>query len=344
MELGIFLPISNNGWIVSKSSPQYKPTFELNKRVTQLAESLGFDFVFSMARWKGYGGETEHWDHNLESIGLMCGLAPVTERVKLFATVHPTTINPAVAAKMIATLDDISDGRAGFNIATGWDRDELARFGAWPVDDYAAVRYDYAEEWLQIAKELWETGRCTFKGKYFEMDDAISLPKPKRQIPIFNAGMSPRGLAFSARYADTSFVMAVEPERVRKFADMLTEHAPEGSRIKLAAVCTIVPAPTDEEAHARVADYKGNADLGAVTEFIRRTTGASATADQAAENTKQQAFFLPSLVGSPESIAEQMRVFSESGVDVFLLTFPDFVEDLEFFGQEILGLLTEARV
>jgi pyrimidine oxygenase len=140
VELGVFLPISNNGWIVSKTSPQYKPSFELNRAVTQKAESFGFEFVLSMARWRGYGGETEHWDHSLESISLMSGLAAVTERIELYATVHPTTINPYVAAKMIATFDDISGGRAGLNIASGWDRFELSSFGAWPGDEHYRER------------------------------------------------------------------------------------------------------------------------------------------------------------------------------------------------------------
>jgi pyrimidine oxygenase len=54
----------------SKTSPQYKPSFELNKDVSQLAERIGFDYVFSMAKWGGLDGETEYWNYTLESLTL----------------------------------------------------------------------------------------------------------------------------------------------------------------------------------------------------------------------------------------------------------------------------------
>src|ERR1044071_8086585 len=87
MEIGVFIPIGSNGWLVSTPSPQYKPSFELNKQTTLNAERYGLDFVLSMIKLRGFGGKREFWDHNLESFTLMAGLAAITERIKLFATV-----------------------------------------------------------------------------------------------------------------------------------------------------------------------------------------------------------------------------------------------------------------
>ena len=78
MDIGVFIPIGNNGWLISTSSPQYRPTFELNKQVVQKAEHYGFDFALSMIKLRGFGGKSEFWDHNLESFTLMAGLAAVT--------------------------------------------------------------------------------------------------------------------------------------------------------------------------------------------------------------------------------------------------------------------------
>src|SRR5918996_1427616 len=50
MDIGVFIPIGNNGWLISTSSPQYKPTFELNKQIVQRAEDYGFDFALSMIK------------------------------------------------------------------------------------------------------------------------------------------------------------------------------------------------------------------------------------------------------------------------------------------------------
>jgi pyrimidine oxygenase len=344
VDLGIFLPISNNGWIVSTTSPQYKPSFELNKTVTLKAEALGFNFVFSMARWFGYGGATEHWDHNLESISLMAGLAGVTETIDLYATVHPTAINPAVAAKMIATLDDISGGRAGLNIATGWDKVELASFGVWPGDEYYDRRYDYAEEWLSVARALWKDGRCTFDGEFLQMKDVLSLPKPGREIPVINAGMSSRGLEFSAKCADTSFVMVRDEEDARTLSARIREQAKASgstSPVKMAAVFTVVAAETDEEAHAIVEHIRAGADAEAIGEMVARGSGTGAAPAATLENVRQRAFQLTLLVGSPTTVAQQMRRLEAAGVDTFLLTFPDFVADLDFFGREVLPLIEQ---
>ena len=73
MDVGVFIPIANNGWLISKASPQYHASFALNRDVTLLAEKYGFEFALSMIKLRGFGGETEFWDHALESFTLMAG-------------------------------------------------------------------------------------------------------------------------------------------------------------------------------------------------------------------------------------------------------------------------------
>ena len=99
VDIGVFIPIGNNGWLISTNSPKYMPTFELNKAVVQKAESYGFDFALSMIKLRGFGGKTEHWDYNLESFTLMAGLAAVTSKIKLFASSAILTLPPAIVAR-----------------------------------------------------------------------------------------------------------------------------------------------------------------------------------------------------------------------------------------------------
>src|ERR1700733_6680807 len=134
LELGVFLPIGNNGFLMSKSAPQYPPSFEMNRQITVLAESLGFDYVFSMSKWRGFGGATHFWDSTLESLSLMTGLAAVTSRIGIIATIQPVLFPPGVAAKMAATIDDLSNGRLGLNIVTGAFLDEFDQMGVLPPD------------------------------------------------------------------------------------------------------------------------------------------------------------------------------------------------------------------
>src|SRR5712672_4424470 len=103
MDIGVFIPIGNNGWLISTNSPQYRPTFDLNKQIVQKAEHYGLDFALSMIKLRGFGGKSEFWDHNLESFTLMAGLAAATSRIRLYATVPTLAVPPAIAARMCST-------------------------------------------------------------------------------------------------------------------------------------------------------------------------------------------------------------------------------------------------
>ena len=92
MDLGIFIPIANNGWIMSANSPQYMPSFHLNRTIAAKAEAYGFNFLLSMVKLRGFGGQTEFWDHNLEPFTLMAGLAAVTDAspaLRVGGVAHP---------------------------------------------------------------------------------------------------------------------------------------------------------------------------------------------------------------------------------------------------------------
>src|SRR5271170_1284112 len=105
MQLGVFIPIGNNGWLISTTSPQYKPSFDLNRTVVEKAERFGFDFALSMIKLRGFGGRSEFWDYNLESFTLMAGLAAVTSKIRLFASTAILTLPPAIVARMATTID-----------------------------------------------------------------------------------------------------------------------------------------------------------------------------------------------------------------------------------------------
>src|ERR1700675_3096002 len=94
MEIGVFIPIGNNGWLISSTSPQYTPSYDLNREIVQRAERHGFDLAMSMTQLRGIGGKSRRWDENLESFTLMAGLPAVTSRIELYATVAVLTLPP----------------------------------------------------------------------------------------------------------------------------------------------------------------------------------------------------------------------------------------------------------
>ncbi|END0941553.1 pyrimidine utilization protein A [Escherichia coli] len=228
MKIGVFVPIGNNGWLISTHAPQYMPTFELNKAIVQKAEHYHFDFALSMIKLRGFGGKTEFWDHNLESFTLMAGLAAVTSRIQIYATAATLTLPPAIVARMAATIDSISGGRFGVNLVTGWQKPEYEQMGIWPGDDYFSRRYDYLTEYVQVLRDLWGTGKSDFKGDFFTMNDCRVSPQPSVPMKVICAGQSDAGMAFSARYADFNFCFG-------KGVNTPTAFAPTAARMKQAA-------------------------------------------------------------------------------------------------------------
>jgi pyrimidine oxygenase len=230
MDIGVFIPINNNGWIISATSPQYMPSFELNRQVVQKAEAFGLDFALSMIKLHGFGGETEFWDHGLESFTLMAGLAAVTSRIRLYASVAVLTIPPAIVARMTSTISDISNGRFGVNIVSGWHKIEYSQMGLWPGDDYFGHRYDYSTEYARILRELWETGQSDMKGTFFQMDDCKLSPRPAQPIKMVAAGQSDRGMEFAAQYCDFNFAFGEGVNTPTKGAAVparMLEHGPQ---------------------------------------------------------------------------------------------------------------------
>src|SRR5258708_9235148 len=108
MQLGVFIPIGNNGWLISTTSPQYKPSFDLNKTVVRKAEGFGFDFALSMIKLHGFGGKSGFWDYNLESFTLMAGLASVANPPPVFPPLPVLTIPSAINPRQRHTLQLLS--------------------------------------------------------------------------------------------------------------------------------------------------------------------------------------------------------------------------------------------
>src|ERR1700750_3036377 len=351
MEVGVFVPIGNNGWLISETSPQYMPSFALNKAVTQAADRYGLDFALSMIKLRGFGGKTQFWDHNLESFTLMAGLAAVTSRIKLFATAATLTVPPAIAARMASTIDSISHGRFGLNLITGWQKPEYSQMGLWPGDEYFSRRYEYLSEYVQILRELWETGVSNRRSEFFQMDDCRVSPKPEGEMKIICAGQSEAGMAFSAKYADYNFCLGKGVNTPTAFAPtaakLLQANAKTGRNVTSYALFMIIADETDEAAFAKWERYKAGADTEALA-WLTQQSGADKSPDtnvrQLADPTSAVNLNMGTLVGSYASVARMLdEIDTVPGAEGVLLTFDDFVKGVEAFGTRIQPLMTSRR-
>jgi len=350
MQLGVFLPIGNNGWLISVTSPQYKPTFDLNRTIIEKAERFEFDFAMSMIKLHGFGGLSGFWDYNLESFTLMAGLASVTSRIQLFATCAVLTVPPPIAARMAVTIDSISHGRFGINIISGWQRREYSQMGLWPGTEHYRSRYEYCAEYVTIMRELWRTGRSNFKGSFFEMDNCRCLPMPSAHIPIICAAQSDHGTRFAARYADYNFCGSGgvnEPTRVAGSISRLVAATEETKRRCGALVLQMVIADeTDAAAMEKWEHYVAGTDVQALA-YRDGQAEDDPNPDPYSQANKRRTLGIDKLptnqgvlVGSYASVARMLdELATVPGVQGVMLTFDDFVVGMEQFGTRILPLM-----
>ena len=336
-DFGLFLPIANNGMIAS-TAHQYMPTFALNKSIALVADQLDYNFIFSMTKWRGYGGSTQHWDYAKESFSLMSGLAAITNRIQLVASVALPTLHPAVAARMATTLDDISDGRLIVNIVTGWNKLEYSQMGLWPGDAYYGYRYDYATEYVEVLRRLWDEGRVTFDGRYFQLQDCVCLPKPSRPIPLISAGQSEKGMRFAAKWAEYNFVVG-DVKTAGHFAARSAEYAAEvGRHLATYVLVAVVAEETDREATAVADRLAETVDLEAVEKW--RALAAADTAGTVSTTHKADVFMgTTHVIGSYERVAAYFDELSHVGIRGAAIFFPDWESDVRKFGENVIPLV-----
>ena len=223
--------------------------------------------------------------------------------------------NPALLAKMGATLQFLSGGRFILGIGAGGNAEEYRAYGY----DFppGGVRVEQLEETLQIIKALWTEETATFAGQYYHVIDAHCEPKPDPLPLVMVGAFKPKMLRLTAKYADWWNVSSTGIEGYRRMAEECERACAEVGRDPATLRRTwgggCVCAPTQAEAEA----------IG----------GDRYSADNDPDNFD--------FVGTPQQIVEQMRPFIDLGVDYFIVDcggFPNLTT-LELLISEVLPAL-----
>jgi pyrimidine oxygenase len=339
------MPMANGGWILSSNAPPLDGSYDYNLKAARIADDIGLDFIMAMAKYRGYGGTTEHWRYTLDSPMMMAGLAQATSRVKVWATVHTLLQNPAVTAKMITTLDQISHGRAGLNVVTGAYKGEFAQMGAWPEGVDHDERYVLATEWIQGIKALWTEESVTQKGKYFTLDDCMSDPKPETPPFLVCAGTSHAGVEFTAKYMDAMFLSGGNIEQLAKVSREAKEGAQAlGSSIRTYSMMTVVFGETEAEAEETAKHFRAGLDEQALHGMMRAYgfLDSEIGKENAFVEKARSTFMTPHVLGMPETVIERLsEIFEKTSLDGLMLIFPDYLTGLPIFGEKVLPVLRE---
>jgi F420-dependent oxidoreductase-like protein len=234
--------------------PQIKRSWQEARDAATEFDRLGFDSVWVCDHLYGIPLPDlpifEAWSQ-------LAAVAAVTERVQLGPLVTPPFFrNPAVFAKQIATIDQISGGRTICGLGAGWFDAEFKAYGL-PFPK-VADRLAALEEMIEILKALWTEPTTTFAGRHFTVREAVCEPKPARRPPILVGGGGERVLMrIAAKHADIWNNMGVAQGELGKKVEVLERHCEAVGRdiadIEISQQTLVVITETEEQAPAALA-------------------------------------------------------------------------------------------
>jgi FMN-dependent oxidoreductase (nitrilotriacetate monooxygenase family) len=312
---------------------------------------------------------------------LISAMAAVTAHLGFGVTAGTAYEHPYPFARRLSTLDHLTKGRVGWNVVTGYLPSAARNMGH---DDQLEhdQRYDVADEYLEVLYKLWEgsweddavvrdreSGVFTDPAKVHEIGHYgehytvpgihLSEPSPQRTPVIYQAGASPRGIAFAAGNAEAIFVAAptktVLAGTVKKIRDALEAAGRSRDSAKIYTLLTIITDDTAEKARAKHADYLQYASEEGALVFMSGWMGIDLSQydlDEPIGNVKSNAIqsavsnfqaanddgtewkvrdiarlgaiggLGPLIVGSPEEIADELQAWvDEADVDGFNLAY-----------------------
>ena len=358
---------------------------ELYQHIARVCERGLFDMVFfadlnyiadsyrgSLEPALRYAAQAPEHD----PIPLLSWIAAVTKRIGVAATFSTSNQHPFYAARLWATIDHLTRGRAAWNVVTSINRNQQANYGT--EREATDTRYDRAHEYMEVCRKLWDSWdsdavvidreqaifadpskvrRIEHEGQFFRSRGPLNVTRSPQNGPaILQAGTSPKGIDFAARYADGIFAIQPRAEDAAAYFAAVKGHMsdhgrnPDHCRILFGAQPIIGESEQEarekqEQHNALVPLDAGMAILSAHLDFdlagipldadmttrsepelyrmrtrFRKPSGEAMTLREVAHR-HGESVGLPQFVGTVTSVADQMEAFIERvGGDGFMLS------------------------
>jgi FMNH2-dependent dimethyl sulfone monooxygenase len=261
--------------------------------------------------------------------------------------VRPNFRLPALVAKEAATIDRISNGRFTLNVVSAWWQVESDQYGgSWVQHD---ERYARTEEFLAVLKGMWTKDEYTLEGRYYTIKKARLAPKPVQQPwpTLYAGGESPAAKDLIARECDAYLMHGDPPDALAtKIEDMRARRAkhPELPPLRFGVAGYAIVRNSDAEVKkeiARITDVRSSArGYASYQEFIK---GSQLDTKVSLEDySVSNRGLRTGLVGTPDQVAEQVRVLEKIGIDLLLLQSSPQREEMQRFSEDVFPLVARS--
>lgn len=314
MKFGVTLPTwdygaPNGGNLEGGQPVNYKEIVD----VALVSEKLGYYSILvddHLMRGKG-GYIYEGWT-------TLSAISSITGKIRLGTIVLCNSFRrPSVLAKMISTLDVISEGRVELGIGAGWMEEEYVQYGI-PFPN-SKIRIGQLEEGVEIMKKLWTEDMASYKGKYYTIKDVVCEPKPiqKPHPPIWIGGGGEQlTLRVVAKLADgCNFGGSLEVYKHK--LEVLKKH------------CLKVGRDFGEVKKSWI----GNLAISLDKDYLKKKIEMIKP-----RNISFEDYAKSNIVGTPVQCMDKIRKYLELGITYFIFNgFSRLTqEELEFFSKEVM--------
>jgi alkanesulfonate monooxygenase len=340
LRLGFWAPVYGN-WIVSKHRDLQNASFDYTRRLTLLAEDIGFATVLLAEHtFNPFDPEADQ----LETWTSTAGLATITRSIELMPAVRPTFKHPVLVAKMASNIDQMSNGRAALNLVSGWWQRESDAMGlpSLPHDE----RYQRSEEFLTILKGLWTQSHFDFAGQFYQVHDVTLAPPPVRQPHpvIYLGGESDDAQRLAATLADVYLINGRPVHETKPLIDRVQALATAAGRVVHFGISAFVICRETTEAaqaeHERLHSLRFEGPVPGVDRQVVMIRTYAYRPGAVGSNGGTAA----GLVGTPQQIADRLQEFFDIGVTTFLLQFHPMYEEMQRFGEQVVPLLAQIGI
>jgi alkanesulfonate monooxygenase len=342
-----FLPTHGDGRYLGTQIGAREVDLGYLKQVAQAADKLGYYGVLLPT-----GRSCE------DSWVVASALAPLTERLRFLVAVRPGLQSPAVAARMTATLDRISEGRLLINVVTGGDPVENKGDGIFLPH---GERYEVTREFLGVYSALLRGETVNYQGKHIQIEDGRLLFPPRQDggPPLYFGGSSEAALDVAAETVDKYLTWGEPPKDVaEKLATAEARVRRTGRRFTYGIRLHVIVRETNEEAWAAADKLISHLDQDTIDAaqkvFARMDSVGQKRMAALHGGSRERLEISPNLwagvglvrggagtalVGDPQTAAARIREYMSLGIDTFILSGYPHLEEAYRFSELVLPLL-----
>jgi alkanesulfonate monooxygenase SsuD/methylene tetrahydromethanopterin reductase-like flavin-dependent oxidoreductase (luciferase family) len=270
-------------------------------------EALGFDWISGQDHFytmRAPAGGT------FEGLTTHTALAALTTRPRVGCLVYAAGYrHPAVMANALVTIDHLSNGRLEVGLGAGWLQAEYDDYGiAW---EPTPVRLRRLREYVDVIRSLWSAATTDYDGEFYQLRNARCDPKPLQSLPrIWIGAKGPKALRVAAEIGDGWNANFIAPDEFAERVQQLREHAPDPSRVAVAASAPLIVA-----------------DESQIDDVMRERYGATAEHQKAA-----------ALAGSTQQITDKVGQYVDAGAQWIIVALrPPFeLDELEEFAATVV--------